>query len=121
MKSSTNDTPNSQTSTTSREHLEIDFSHRLPFSYTRKDKLSFIDTVDHFAYRAIGILEVIKKADIDLIDALNTAISEIEDVRATAIAYSNQFKTQDKTIKPLAGFEIWNIGVTFTQKQNPQT
>ncbi len=72
----------------------------------------------HFAYRAIGILEVIKKADIDLYDALNAAISEIEDVRATAIAYSNQFKTQDKTIKPLAGFEFWNIGVTFTKKQN---
>jgi len=117
MKSSTN----AQTPNTSSEYLEIDFSHRLPFAYVRKDRLSFIDAVDHFSYRAIGILEVIKKADIDLIDALSAAISEIEDVRATAIAYSNQFKTQDKTIKPLAGFEIWNIGVTFTQKQNPQT
>jgi hypothetical protein len=109
---------NAQTQNTSSKYLAIDFSHRLPFSHTRKDKLSFIDTVDHFAYRAIGILEVIKKADIDLTDALDAAISEIEDVRATVIAYSEQFKTQDKTIKPLAGFEIWNIGVTFTKKQN---
>lgn len=83
-----------QTQNISSEYLAIDFSHRLPFAHPQKDRLSFIDTVDHFAYRAIGILEVIKKSDIDLIDALSAAISEIEDVRATAIAYAKHIESQ---------------------------
>jgi hypothetical protein len=85
---------NAQTQNTSSENLVIDFSHRLPFSHTRKDKLSFIDTVDHFAYRAIGILEVMKKGDYEIAEALNAAISEIEDVRATVIAYAKHIESQ---------------------------
>lgn len=101
-----------QTHTSSSEYLAIDFSHRLPFAYVRKDRLSFIDAVDHFSYRAIGILEVIKKADIDLIDALDAAISEIEDVRATAIAYAEHMESQIVALN-LAEHEHLNA--------NPQT
>lgn len=97
---------------TSSEYLEIDFSHRFPFSYVRKDGLRFTDAVDHFSYRAIGILEVIKKADIDLIDVLDAAISEIEDVRATAIAYAKHIESQIVAVN-LAEHEHLNT--------NPQT
>lgn len=103
---------NAQTQNTSSEYLAIDFSHRLPTAYVRKDRLSFVDTVDHFAYRAIGILEVMKKSDYEIAEALNAAISEIEDVRATAIAYAKHIESQIVAVN-LAEHEHLNT--------NPQT
>lgn len=103
---------NAQTQNTSSEYLAIDFSHRLPTSYVRKDRLSFIDAVDHFAYRAIGILEAMKKGDYEIAEALNAAISEIEDVRATAIAYAKHIESQIVAVN-LAEHEHLNT--------NPQT
>lgn len=85
----TNPSTNAQTQNTSpNEYLTIDFSHRRPLCSNKTNHSFFIDSIDHFAYRAIGILEAIKKNDHDIACALDAAISEIEDVRATAIAYS---------------------------------
>lgn len=109
---STNAPHVAQNPNTSSEYLAIDFSHRLPTAYARKDRLSFVDTVDHFAYRAIGILEVMKKGDYEISDALNAAISEIEDVRATAIAYAKHIESQTVAVN-LAEHEHLNT--------NPQT
>ena len=102
---------NAQTQNTSSEYLAIDFSHRRPIC-AQKSKLGFIDTVDHFAYRAIGILEAMKKSDYEIAEALSAAISEIEDVRATAIAYAKHIESQIVAVN-LAEHEHLNT--------NPQT
>lgn len=89
-----------QTQNPSNEYLTIDFSHRLPSCAKKNSALGLVDTIEHFAYRAISILEAVQKAHEDSYFAIGAAISEIEDIRAVAVAHYTHIKARAETPKP---------------------
>lgn len=103
---------NAQTQNISSEYLAIDFSHRLPSLSVKISTLNLVEAIEHFAYRAIGILEIVQKIHDDSYFAIGTAISEIEDIKAVAIAHHEHIKAQAEMIRPYLAEHL---------KTNPQT
>lgn len=91
---------NAQTQNTSSEYLAIDFSHRRPSCALKSGSLNFVETIEHFADRAISILEVMQKVHDDHYFVISTVISEIEDIKAVVFAHHEHIKARAEAIKP---------------------